>query len=104
MQNNRLQYHFTQLIEEFKAQITEEVATSVVNVLNDSIKLNQGRPENDVYLTSAEVASLFKISRSQLIKLRKKYSNFPVIKIESAVRFKQSELEVFFKQTFNKII
>jgi len=102
MQNNKLQYHFTQLIEEFKAQITEEVATSVVNVLNDSIKLNQGRPENDVYLTSAEVASLFKISRSQLNKLRKKHSNFPVIKIESAVRFKQSELELFFRQNFNK--
>ncbi len=102
MQNNKLTYHFDQLIQEFKAQITEEVATSVINVLDDSIKLNQGRPQNDVFLTSAEVASLFKISRSQLIKLRKKYSNFPVIKIESAVRFKQSELEVFFKQTFNK--
>lgn len=102
MHNNKLTYHFDQLVQEFKAQITEEVATSVINALGDSIALKQDRSQNDVFLTSAEVASLFKISRSQLIKLRKKYSNFPVIKIESAVRFKQSELEVFFKQTFNK--
>lgn len=99
---NKLKYHFDQIVNEIIVQITEAVATSVITALKDSTELNHGQPQNDVYLTSAEAATLFKISRSQLIKLRKKHSNFPVIKIESAVRFKQSELELFFRQKFNK--
>ena len=99
---NKLSYHFNQIVNEIIVQITEAVATSVITALKDSIELNHDRPQNDVYLTSAEAAALFKISRSQLNKLRKKHSNFPVIKIESAVRFKQGELELFFRQNFNK--
>jgi len=102
MQDNKLHYHFNQFLNEFKAQIAEEVATSVIQVLSEQTELNKSRSQDDVYLTSDEVASLFKISKSQLVKLRKKYKDFPVIKIESTVRFKQSELEVFFENLKNR--
>ena len=102
MQNNKLTYYFEQLVEEFKAQITEEVATSVIKVLNESLQLKSDRSQDDSYLTSTEVASLFKISKSQIAKLRKKHKDFPVIKIGTAVRFKNRELEVFFKNLNKK--
>ncbi|WP_303316993.1 helix-turn-helix domain-containing protein [Flavivirga abyssicola] len=99
MQKNRLTYHLKGLIDEFKAQITEEVATSVVKSLSESSQLNADRSQEDCYLTTAEAASLFKICKSQIVKLRKKHKDFPVIKIGTAVRFKRSELEVFFKKS-----
>lgn len=102
MQNNKLHYHFSQFLSEFKAQIAEEVATSVIQVLGKQLELNKSRSQDDVYLTSDEVASLFKISKSQLVKLRKKYKDFPVVKIESTVRFKKGELENFFQNLKNK--
>lgn len=102
MKNTKLTYHFEQLIEEFKAQITEEVATSVINALSESLQLKNDRSQDDEYLTSGQVASLFKISRSQLVKMRKKHKDFPVLKIGTAVRFQRSELEVFFKNLIKK--
>jgi len=102
MQNNKLHYHFSQFLNEYKTQISEEVATSVIQVLGKRIELNKGQSHDEVFLNSTEAASLFKISKSQINKLRKKHSNFPVIKIGAAVRFKQSALELFFNELSNK--
>mgnify|MGYP000333136347 CR=1 FL=1 len=101
MTNNKLTYYFEQFLEGFKAEITEVVATSVINNLKESNESLEGRPQNDVYLTIDEAASLFRISKSQINKMRQQHSNFPITKIGTAVRFKRTELELFFKETFN---
>lgn len=101
MQNNKLNYHFSQLINELKTHITEEVATSVKQVLSENNALDKSRSQDEMFINISEAARLFKISKSQINKLRKKYSNFPVTKIGTAVRFKQSELELFFNELSN---
>ena len=101
MNSSRLTYHLEQFLAEFKAEITEEVATSVINALDEVMALKTDRSQNDTYLTINEVALTFKISKSQVNKLRRKHKNFPELKIGTAVRFKLGELEVFFKQLSN---
>lgn len=102
MQNNKLHYHFGQFITELKSHITEEVATSVKQVLSDLNGIDKNQSHDDVFLNISEAARLFKISKSQINKLRKKHSNFPVTRIGTAVRFKKSELELFFNELSNK--
>jgi hypothetical protein len=97
MQQDKLTYHFNEFISEFKSQITEEVATSVIDSLKEVIKsLPQGRPTDDMqHVTLSELACLFSISKSKINQLRKKHKDFPLVKIGTSVRFNPREVKVF---------
>lgn len=101
MNNSKLTYHLEQFLTELKAEITEEVATSVINALGEVMALQNDRSQDDPYLTIDEVAKTFKISKSQINKLRKKHKDFPVLKIGTAVRFKQKDVEMFLQHINN---
>ncbi len=72
-----------------------------MDALKETMELTQDRSQNDTYLTLSEVAAVFKISKSQINKLRKKHKDFPVLKIGTAVRFKQKDVEVFLQRINN---
>ena len=100
LEQDRLTYHLSELLNELKAQIAEEIATSVIASLTSLNSLNSGS-QNDKFLTIEEVAELFQISKSHINNLRNEHPEFPLLKIGESVRYKQSELEQFFK-TNNK--
>ena len=81
-------------------QIAEEVATSVIASLSSLSSLDSRSP-NDKFLTIEEVAELFQVSKSHINNLRKEHPEFPLLKIGESVRYKQSELEQFFKRNKN---
>lgn len=90
-------YHFQKFLHVFKDELAAAVANSVMDALKHAQNSSTEGIE-DEFLTVKEVCARFKISKSQIHNLRKKYKkDFPVIRIGDSVRFKQSELEIFFK-------
>lgn len=97
MRKDKLTFHFNEFIQEFKAQITEDVTTSVIESLKGFMEaLPQSRPTDDMqHVTLNELASLFSISKSKINQLRKKHKDFPLVKIGTSVRFNPREVKVF---------
>lgn len=95
-------YHFQKLLHVFKNELAAAVANSVIIGLKHAQNSSPEETE-DEFLTVKEVCARFKISKSQIHNLRKKYKkDFPIIRIGNSVRFKQSELETFFKNLKRK--
>lgn len=92
---DKINYHLSSLFSELKTIISDEIANSIQQTLI-SCK-SELTEQTQTVLTIEDVASVFKISKSHINKLRKKYKDFPVINIDGSVRFKKNELEEFFK-------
>lgn len=100
---DKLSFHFNEFLQEFKAQITEDVAMSVIDSLRDYTEtLSQSRPTSEVqYVTLTQLASIFTISKSQINKLRQKHKDFPLVKAGTTVRFNPEEVKVFLNKHYN---
>jgi len=92
----KINYHLTALFSEIKHIISTEISNSIKLTIESSRKQVVSQP----LLTTDEVAAVLKVSKSHINKLRKKYIDFPVLNIDGSIRFRQSEVEDFFK-TFN---
>lgn len=93
-------FHLRKLVEQFEIKVADRITTSLQKTLAQQNKASQTKAEED-YLTIKEVCLLFKISRSQIINLRKKHKDFPVIKIGNCVRYKRGQLEEFFEANYS---
>jgi len=90
----KIDYHLTSLFSEIKTILSEEIINSVDrSVQNCNSQQNLLQP----LLTTDELAAYLKVSKSHINKLRKKYKDFPMLNIDGSVRFRQSEVEQFFK-------
>ncbi len=91
-------YHFQKLLHVIKDELAVAVANSVITALkhaeNSSIE-----ETGDEFLTVKDVCARFQISKSTIHNLRNDHKDFPIIRIGDSVRFKQSELEIFFKKS-----
>ena len=96
--SDKIIYHLSNLLGELKQIVTEEISASIQNALSQNqLSVN----EHQVYLTIDELASSFKISKSHINKLRKKYKDFPVLNIDGSIRFSHSKFEEFFTEIAN---
>lgn len=99
---DQLNHHFHKILQCFKEELAADVANSVIDALKHAQKSSPEEIE-DEFLTVKEVCARFKISKSTIHNLRKKYrKDFPIIRIGNSVRFSQSELEIFFKNLKSK--
>lgn len=93
--NEKLNYHLCNIVGELKEILTEEISNSLQKTLSQNqLPVN----ELEVYLTIDELASIFKISKSHINKLRKKYKDFPVLNIDGSIRFSYSKFKEFFTE------
>jgi excisionase family DNA binding protein len=90
----KIDYHLTSLFSEIKAILSEEIINSIErSIQNSCTPQNQLQP----LLTTDELATYLKVSKSHINKLRKKHKDFPVLNIEGSVRFRKTEVEEFFR-------
>jgi predicted DNA-binding transcriptional regulator AlpA len=93
--NEKINYHLTCLFSELK----QIASASISNSIGQALDINKEKSPNcqQALLTTDELAAFLKVSKSHINKLRKKYSDFPVLNIDGSVRFRQSEVEEFFR-------
>lgn len=97
MEKNKTAYYLGKMVNSIKEDSKSETASEFLLALDERLS-SKLSPAPDQYLNTKEVCTLFKISKSQIHNLRKKFKDeFPVIRIGNSVRFKQSELETFFR-------
>jgi len=90
----KIDYHLTSLFSEIKNILSEEIINSINHTLKHSTTQDSG---SSSLLTTDELASSLKVSKSHINKLRKKHKNFPEYNIDGSIRFRQSEIEQFFR-------
>ena len=92
--DEKINYHLASFLSELTGLLAKEVSASVKELM----KLQkQDDSSFQQLLTTDELASSLNVSKSHINKLRKKHPNFPVLNIDGSVRFRQSEVEHFFK-------
>lgn len=96
--SDKITYHLSNILEELKQILTEEISNSLQKTL---IQHQLPISVNEDYLTIDELAANFKISKSHINKLRKKYKNFPVLNIDGSVRFNYRKVEQFLIELTN---
>lgn len=89
----KIDYHLTSLFLEIKSILSEEIIRSI----NESLSSVRQECNSTSLLTTDELAYQLNVSKSHINKLRKKHKDFPVLNIDGSVRFRQSEVEEFFK-------
>lgn len=89
-------YEFSQLWEKMRRDLREDIDSSVGSALQQ-FKPAKPSLEEEGFLNIKQVCSIFKISKSQVYNLRREHKNFPFYQVGKAVRYKQSEIELFLK-------
>ncbi|WP_026836534.1 helix-turn-helix transcriptional regulator [Gillisia sp. JM1] len=89
-------YHFSQIWENLRQELREDIDTSISSALQQ-FKPVKPSFEEEAFLNIRQVCSIFKISKSQVYSLRRIHKNFPYHQIGKAVRYKQSEIQSFLK-------
>ncbi|MDG3582958.1 helix-turn-helix transcriptional regulator [Galbibacter pacificus] len=93
MEDKELTYHLLKIITELEHRIAERVIVSLPDLPASVVSTH-----NEKLLKDVELCDLLQISTSHFYKLKKKHKNFPTHCIGEAKRYKQSEVEHFFKQ------
>jgi hypothetical protein len=91
---DKIAFHLSSLIEELKIALAEQIENSLRRPVNNCPVDSFG--QHNCLMTTDEIAAIFKISKSHINKLRKKYPDFPVLNIEGSVRFDSKEVTQFF--------
>jgi predicted DNA-binding transcriptional regulator AlpA len=98
MEQGALQYHLLKVFSELENRL----ANRIIERLSSSSIPSIGTPiVSENLLKDTELCDLLKISTAHFYKLKKKHKNFPVYDIGGAKRYKQSEVEDFFKSLKN---
>ena len=95
MDSQQLSYHILKAVKAFETNLVDALASQLLEQL---AQCDLSRMPEEV-LTDEQICERLQISTSHFYKLKKKYKNFPVIDLGGAKRYKQSEIEQFFKIT-----
>lgn len=98
--DEKINYHLTSFFSELIQLLAKEVSNSVEELMK---RHKQDDNALKPLLTTDELASSLNISKSHINKLRKKHPNFPVLNIDGSIRFRQSEVEHFFKTSVREL-
>ncbi len=90
----KYQHHLLKAASEFGANLSE----TIVSQLLEKLATEDLARQSEELLTDEQLCQRLQISTSHFYKLKKKYhSTFPVYDFGGAKRYKQSEVESFFK-------
>lgn len=92
MEDSHLAKHLLKVFSELEHRIAQRVIASLPDVPNATMQI-----ANERLLKDVELCDLFQISTSHFYKLKQKYKDFPTHSIGGSKRYKQSEVEAFFK-------
>ncbi|MFV0531757.1 MAG: helix-turn-helix transcriptional regulator [Flavobacteriales bacterium] len=92
MEDSHLAKHLLKVFSELEHRIAERIIASLPDMPNATMQI-----ANEKLLKDVELCELLQVSTSHFYKLKKKYKNFPTQNIGGAKRYKQSEVEAFFK-------
>lgn len=93
--SEKINYQLAVFFTEFIELLVKEVSDS----MGEFLKIQKQNDNSfQPLLTTEELASSLNVSKSHINKLRKKHQNFPVINIDGSIRFRQSEVEAFFRE------
>lgn len=96
---SKFSHHILKAVNEFESNLADTIVSKLVQELT-SVDLTQTREE--VLITDIQLCDLLQISTAHFYKIKKKHkSTFPVYNIGGAKRYKQSEVESFFKSLNN---
>jgi len=91
----KLSHHILQAI----SQIEDRLANRIVNELLQKLNENKQCKDTEELLTDKQLCQSLQISISHFYKLKQKHKkSFPLYNFDGATRYKQSEVEQFFKQ------
>ncbi|GAB5565165.1 MAG: hypothetical protein Wins2KO_22280 [Winogradskyella sp.] len=93
MESQQLSHHILKAVKEFETNLVDALVSRLLEQLAQR-DLSQ-TPEE--VLTDEQLCERLQISTSHFYKLKKKHKDFPVIDLGGAKRYKQSEVEQFFK-------
>ncbi len=91
--DSQLSHYILKAVSAFEANLVDALASRLLEQLAD----RDLTPMREEVLTDEQLCERLQISTSHFYKLKKKYKNFPVIDFGGAKRYKQSEVESFFK-------
>ncbi len=92
MEDNQFAKHLLKVFSELEHRIAERVIASLPYSPSSAIQIT-----NEKLLKDVELCDLLQISTSHFYKLKYKHKDFPTHSIGGAKRYKQSEVETFFK-------
>lgn len=92
MEDSHLAKHLLKVFSELEHRIAQRVIASLPDAPNATMHI-----ANERLLKDVELCELLQISTSHFYKLKQKYKDFPTHNIGGAKRYKQSEIEAFFK-------
>lgn len=92
MEDSHLAKHLLKVFSELEHRIAERVIASLADANNATMQI-----ANERLLKDVDVCEQFQISISHFYKLKQKYKDFPTHNIGGGKRYKQSEIEAFFK-------
>jgi len=91
----KLSHHILQAISEIEDRLIKKVVDELFQKLNQS----QQCQDSEDLLTDKQLCQNLQISISHFYKLKQRHKkSFPVYNFDGARRYKQSEVEDFFKQ------
>lgn len=93
METQQLSHHILKAVKAFEANLVDTLASQLLEQL---AKRDLSQMPEEV-LTDEQLCERLQISTSHFYKLKKTYKDFPVINLGGAKRYKQSEVEQFFK-------
>lgn len=97
---SKLSHHILKVVQEFEADLAETIVSKLLQELTSA----NSAETSEQLLIDEQLCEQLQISTAHFYKLKKKHkSTFPVYNIGGAKRYKQSEVESFFKSLKNNI-
>lgn len=91
---SKLSHYILKVVQEFEADLVDTIVSKLLQELTSA----DSAETSEQLLTDEQLCSHLQISTSHFYKLKKKYcKTFPVYCLDGAKRYKQSEVENFFK-------
>lgn len=92
MEDNALSYHLFKVISELESRIAHRIVT----VLSEQFQSMEKTSSNsEKLMNDGDICDYLKISLSTFYKFKKQHKDFPEIRIQSAVRYRKSEVDEF---------
>ena len=98
MEDNALAYHLLKVVSELETRIAHQIVT----VLSKQFQLSaETSSASERLMTDDDVCAYLNISLSTFYKLKKQHKDFPAIRIQSTVRYRKSDVDLFLSNLKN---
>lgn len=92
MEDNLLSYHLLKVVSELETRITHRIVTALSEQFQLSAETSSA---SERLMTDDDMCAYLNISLSTFYKFKKQHKDFPAIRIQSTVRYRKSDVDVF---------